>query len=373
MKKKIAAIVIFIFVLVFPMVSWPMLFPLDKTEINENRPPKKFPSFSNSFISEFDEFFTDHVPFRNNYIKAYSAFEVWLNGLYAKILDKLNVPYYVSKNNVLFGKEDWLFFLGDNSLSYYQGTNLPTEEELASFVEKAEKVNNYFVSQGKEFKIFIAPNKDQIYFEFLPNGISVKNSTKRIDMIVDYFQKHSNVEVIYPKQQLIASKENCQLYYKCDTHWNHAGGYYGTLPLLDALNIQRGEVIMEKIPYSSGDMLNMIAGNPVEDLDFNVNYRPEFSADIKFSNEQYYCTSTNPNGKNLFLLGDSFRHSMVPILSKEFTKSVFNTRNSFAAGALYETEFAQADTIIFECVERYEQYMFGANEVFDTFIKLYNL
>ena len=373
MKKKIAVIVIFIVVLVFPMVTWPILYRFDNTEITENRPLTPFPKFSNSFISDFDEFFTDHVPFRNDYIKFHSTVEAWINGLYQKLLKALNVPYYISKNQVLFGKEDWLFYLGDQSLSYYQGTNLLTDEQLASYVEKAEKVNDYFISQGKEFKIFIAPNKDQIYFEFMPDGIKVKTDNKRVDRIVEYFKQHSNVDVIYPKQELLEAKTEMQLYYKYDTHWNNAGGHFGTLPLLDALNISRGEVVITQTSRMGGDLVNMIAGEAKQDFEFNVNYRPEFSVELGFENEAYIGKSTNPNGRKLFLLGDSFRASMVDTLSKEYTDVILSTRNSFNADRRYEKEFAEADTVVFECVERYEQFMFGLGGDFDKFISFYNL
>ena len=111
MKKNIAVIIIFIFVLVFPMVAWPALQSFDsKVAVNENRQKAPFPKFDNNVIVNFDKFFTDRLPIRNSLIKVYSSLEMAFNNLYSKILELLNVPYYSSKNYVLFGKEDWLFF-----------------------------------------------------------------------------------------------------------------------------------------------------------------------------------------------------------------------------------------------------------------------
>ena len=372
MKKKLISIIIFLFVLVFPVVAWPLLVHLDNTNINENRKPAPFPEFSNEFVSDFDKFLTDHAPLRNSLIKMYSGFESWTNKIYEDMLNAIGIPYYSSKNNALFGKEDWLFYLGDKSLDYYQGKNIPSEQELAIFVEKAEKINNYFISKGKQFKIFIAPNKEQVYSEFLPNGIYVFNQQKRIDVIVDYFKAHSNVEIIYPKQELLDAKEMGQIYYKYDTHWNSAGGYFGTLPLLQALNIEIGEVKLEESSRMGGDLLNMIAVEPKEDVEFKVDYRPEISFQINFENDTYRCTSDNPNGKNLFLIGDSFREKMINTLGKEFTNSAFGTRLSYTNTNFYEEEFEQADTVVFQCVERYEQHMF-TSELFDKFITQYSL
>ena len=78
MKKNIAVIIIFIFVLVFPMVAWPALQSFDsKVAVNENRQKAPFPKFDNN-------------------VKVYSSLEMAFNNLYSKILELLNVPYYSS-------------------------------------------------------------------------------------------------------------------------------------------------------------------------------------------------------------------------------------------------------------------------------------
>lgn len=374
MKKKIAVIVIFIVVLIFPMVCWPLLQSFDNTiEVNENRNKAPFPNFDNNVISNFDKYFTDRLPIRNSFIKLYNAIEVGFNNLYSKILESLKIPYYSSKNDVLFGKEDWLFYLGNNSLDYYQGSNVLSEQQMANYVEKAEKVNNYFADKGKQFKIFIAPNKEQIYYEFMPNGIAIKNTNKRIDVLVDYFKKHSNVEIIYPKKQLLEAKPDMQLYYKYDTHWNFAGGYIGSVELLKSLNIEIGNVeISSNICQTRTDLIDMIAGEKKLDNEININYRPEFSYGVKYENNAYICNSTNPNGKNLLLIGDSFRELMFNVLAKEYTNSIYTTRTSYSENRKYEEEIENADTIIFQCVERNEQYMFNG-EIFDKFIAYNNL
>ena len=63
---------------------------------------------------------------------------------------------------------------------------------------------------------------------------------------------------------------------------------------------------------------------------------------------------------------------MFPTLAKEFTNSIFTTRSSYGANKRYEKELETADTVILECVERYEQYMFNG-ELLDRFIEYYNL
>ncbi len=371
MKKKIAAIVIFIFVLVFPMVSWPILFPLDNTELNENRKLAEFPQFNNEFFINFDKYFTDHVPFRNDYIRFYSKFDNWFNKVYSKLLNSMGYYHFVSKWNVLFGKEDWLFYLGDDSLKYYVGSNLPTKEELDTMIEKLEKVDRYFKSLGKEFAVFIAPNKEQIFFEFMPDGIRVVNQKKRMDMILEYLQENSDVKFIYPKEEILEAKKDRQVYYKYDTHWNLAGSYAGVLPLLEALGISAGEGILTEVVATNGDLTDMIGEERKKSIGYDLIYRPEYSYNIVNNNDNFTCSSTNPNGKNLLLLGDSFRIDMIPILAKEYQTSNFYPSTYFSNKTPCEAEFAAADTIIFESVERYEKSRFLG--LVDKFIEMYNL
>ena len=379
MKKKIAAIIIFIVVLVFPMVSWPMLFPLDNTKLNENRNPTPFPKFDNEFFINFDKFFTDHLPFRNDYIKLYSQIDMGINNLYQKMLASMGVPFYITKNEAIVGKEDWLFFEGEagKSLAYYQAANLPSEEELAAMVESVEKVSNYFKSQGKEFVFYIAPNKEQVYSEYMPNGIHVRSEVKRVDMIVDYFHKHSDVKILYPKEELLEAKKERQIYYKHDTHWNEAGGYYGSLPLLEALGITPGEVTFTEKEVTGGDLADMIASGEKHDTAYEVKYRPEIEVtgpEIDLTPEiikgKVHCSSTNTNGKNLFVLGDSFRVSMIEVLAKEYTTSNFYSCIWFPGDDYCQEEIEQADTIVFETVERGEQ---GFFDLINEFIRIYNL
>jgi len=374
MKKKIAAIVIFIFVLVFPMVAWPLLDYVDNTELEENREPEKYPNFSNSFFTDFDKYFLEQIPIRNSMIRFYKMMEDYFGRGYEKILNLLNLNYYREINNVIFGEEDWLFYFGDNSLGYYRGTNLPSEGELKSYVNKAEKVDKYFRSQGKEFKIFIAPNKEQMYSEYMPKGIKEAEGDKRIDKIVNYFKENSTVEVVYAKDALLSQKKESQVYYKQDTHWNKAGAHIGAIELLNSLGIASQKVAFEEIKHNAGDLANMIARPAVEDVDYNYNYKPEIQLQISSSDAYHHeSESTNPNSKNLLMLGDSFRISMIETLGKEFSNSKYYHRMVYNGSNRLENEFNEADVIVVQAVERYDNDIFGNGGVLDRIIALNKL
>lgn len=355
------------------MVAWPLLDYIDNTPLQENREPAQYPNFSNSFFTDFDKYFLEQIPIRNSLIRFYSIMEDYFGRGYEKILNQLNLNYYREINDVIFGEEDWLFYFGDNSLAYYRGTNLPTESELASYVKKAEKVDEYFRSQGKEFRIFVAPNKEQMYSEYMPKGIK-EGEKKRIEMIVNYFKANSSVEIVYAKDALVEAKKEMQVYYKQDTHWNRAGAHIGALELLKSLGYECERATFETTTRNIADLALMLARPAIEDVDFNYNYKPEYELNITSTDDFHFeVNSTNANDKKLLLLGDSFRKSMMDTLGKEFTNSKFYHRSVFNAGNRLVDEFNDADVIVLQAVERYDNDIFGNGGALDRIIQFNNL
>lgn len=111
-------------------------------------------------------------------------------------------------------------------------------------------------------------------------------------------------------------------------------------------------------------------------MEFEVSYRPDINA-VVTSDENHYanfiCESDNPNGKTLFIMGDSFRENMLPILAKEYSKVYGYHRTRFNHDEntkCFEEEMNQADTIVFQAVERVGDDLF---DVIDRYCEAYNI
>lgn len=375
MKKKLAATIIFVVILVFPMVFWPLLNLADNTQIDENRALASYPdTFDNEYFSNFDKYFLDHLPLRNVSISVYNSAKLMFNTSYDKLLTALNLEHYIEQNGVVFGEGDWLFYSNDNSLDFYRGTNLPSPDKLQQYVERATLISEYFKSQGKDFVVMVSPNKEQIYSEHMPNGIKVQSQVKRLDMINEYFAENSDVKFLYPKQALLDAKQSYQVYYKQDTHWSRAGAYIGAMELLDLINVPRGDVSMTAFDSYKADLAKMLLQAPIKDIDYICDYRAEVNLDVDFDDEVFSCKTDNPNGRKLFLIGDSFRENMVEVISKEFCESTLIHRSKFNEDYNYfERQISEADVVVFQVVERYESKLFGDNGIMEKFISLYNL
>ncbi len=357
MVKKKIAVIVFIIILVLPIITWPFLVGVDKTELEENREPASFPQFSDNFFVGLNDYLTDRVPFRNLVISNYSEFELYLQKHYEVILNWFGEDFYMIKNDVLFGKKDWLFFAGDEALPQYKGLNQFSDEVLTEYVHKAEKVKDYFASQNKQFCIFIAPNKEQIYSEYMP-GILVDNQIKQMDRLAQFFSENSTVPVIYPKDELLTYKQNnsqTEIYYRQDSHWNDVGAYIGCKALFSSLNKEIGDLIFTEYMTTGGDLSNLIARSGTSYPAYHLDYQ-----------------SKQVNSGSLLLVGDSFRSAMGSVLNQEFASAKLYHRSDYYQTGLAD-DFETADIIVLEAVERYEAQIFAPGGMLDSLIRQFDL
>lgn len=137
-----------------------------------------------TFAEEYDNYFNDQLPFRNNLIK--------LN---------LLIDYFVfdrsANSKVIIGKDNWLFY--DNKddgdpIGCYQGNNLYTEAELQEIAENCVKQRNFLAERNIKFIIFIAPNKERIYSEDMPDRFETPADNYRVLQIVNYLERKYGFE-----------------------------------------------------------------------------------------------------------------------------------------------------------------------------------
>ena len=125
------------------------------------------------------------------------------------------------EDSVIAGKDGWLFFA--ETLDDYTGTDLMSSRELFSAASNVALMEEYCRTNGKEFTFIIAPNKNSLYGEFMPDyGVTAKTSNaKRLHSLLDQM----NVEYV----DLFAAfgEEEETLYFAHDSHWNSRGAALG--------------------------------------------------------------------------------------------------------------------------------------------------
>lgn len=305
-----------------------------------------------TYAEEYEEYFNDSIPFRNNLVTLNTA-----------------IDYFVfnrsTSTRVTVGKDNWLFYVytedGD-PIGCYQGTNLFSNEELEAMAQNCLEVQAYLNEQGKEFIIFVAPNKERIYYDKMPKQYGLPADTYQALQVVEYLRNNTDIRVVYPYDELMQAKESLEqnIYYKTDTHWNWIGGYVGTTALMRELGIEMPGIEGDEVTITtSGDIAGDLAGmlNLKKQLAYiDHEYTVEGYDTHNVENIEwdfvtvfvYHAEGADP--RRIYVYRDSFASYMSPYIGSQFTDTYMRYRNTYT----YEDFVEQnSDIFVYETVERY--------------------
>lgn len=397
MKKKVQIIKICIFtgMLLLPTLLWygirvfsPQTYQkldYDLGEKTEVEFPEEF--HIENYTRQLEAFYDDNAPFRSTLIswqqKLSGALErVYGNHLQSRLTRLIYgadsgdflAPQIVG-NTVLLGRDNWLFYAGDDSISYYRGTNALEQEQMAIYLDLMVQLQDLCDEKGIQLQFLILPNKEQVYSQYMPSYV-IEDTYRRTNRFVDYVREHSNVPLIYPLLELQQAGTSWQTYHQYDTHWNHAGAYIGTQALYKALGLPATDLQnleVNRCAATTSDLLILggldASGYPAEQ-DYAIDYRPEVTlTDIQGDLQPmsiYTARSDCGNDTNFVMIGDSFRCFMIDYLAKDFTHCVITYRETSDNRTDYPQEVVEsirnADILVMEAVERYDSKLFPAIE-----------
>ncbi|MBE5911469.1 alginate O-acetyltransferase AlgX-related protein [Pseudobutyrivibrio sp.] len=279
------------------------------------------------------------------------------------VSDENYFPLHVYQD-VIIARDGWLFLYGENEIQCYQGTNLLTEEELQNYASKINQLQALCSAQGKELYIYIAPNKSQVYSQYMPT-VDIASSYKRAQQLTSYVTENCSTPFLYPLTESLTAAGIYQTYYKYDSHWNHLGALYGTNALYAAMGVEQTDPSQWITGTSDADKYELYTymGIPDDmvthdDIEYTMDYRPEVTVN-GLNTESMVChtTSDGANDKKLCVIGDSFRVNMMPYLAKDFTSCTFCHRDYMNE---IHSDIKNADIIVIEAVERYDYEAFNA-------------
>ena len=286
-----------------------------------------------SFANQYTAYFNDNFGFRkmlmslNSYIKF-------------KYLNTSAVP------DVILGKSDWLYYRP--SLEDSSGNTLFTPEELLSMKKSIERQSQWMAERGIYYLIVIAPNKETIYPEYLPDKINLSNHQTQLDQLLTAVGTSQNVHFLDLRECLLKSKKSgdYNLYFRTDTHWNSYGAYIGYneivqkladhFPSLTPPSTSGSNISLNPIPVS-GDLANMLALHGI----LNEN------APITVTNG----VSTDANKiHKVVVFRDSFFNALSPYFGINFEQTInYSATDKFDASVI-TNDPPQAVLVI--CVQR---------------------
>ena len=278
---------------------------------------------------------------------------------------------------VILGRHNWLFYTGNDSLSYYQGTNVMTVAQMNEWVVVMNELQAICDKKGIQLAFMSMPNREIVYAEHMPTYTNVI-TPRRSEVLKDYIDENTDLTYVYPLEEMKAFKSYFQVCFKYDTHWNPTGAFIGTQTLYRELGLANTSLLEVKVTSSMnkvGDIFGiggLNKNNYPNDYDYTVHYRTDLTPNTVYSMSNGNMVITEcakaPNKQNIVLFGDSFRNAMTPYLQKDFTRCTVAHRDllcnnmSVPVSAYNPTMVAEvknADILVVCSVERYDYNIIG--------------
>ncbi len=224
-----AIVALFIAVIAIPGVG--LALGVGRTTISESemRTLATWPQWSwqtdqlIAWPSAFRRYFDDHFALRAPLIDWRSAaIWTWLGAS----------PF----DTVIAGKDNWLFYADDGGLrDWVQEDPFPTAE-LADWRDTLVRRRAFLAKRGIHFVFAIAPDKQMVYPEFMPDTLHRLRNDYRADQLIAYMRRTTpDFEIIDLRDAVRAAKSTQLLYHRYDTHWNDRGALVAYQVLARAL------------------------------------------------------------------------------------------------------------------------------------------
>ncbi len=308
----------------------------EESDVNKGHELEKEKNSTNSgnAVSDIVSDFTDDLAGKEEGAKAA-----------AKISKTASMGISIESTQVLLGKEDWLFYKttedGD-PIADYQGNNHYSDESLVRIAGKLESYAQIMNSYGSDFYIMSIPNKSNVYSEYMPDSVERYDTVTKTDGLMDYLTNQSSVKVINTKPDLLAAKDQYQIYYSTDTHFNEIGAFVASQTVLQCITNQKQDLKTAKF--------NVVNENYSGDLAALCEMQDIFNEDTQYSLDTNTVDVSKKSDKRILIIGDSFADVIQPVLSNYFAE--VNTVGVWSFDMSMVSSYAP-DIVIWECAERY--------------------
>ena len=305
--------------------------------------------------------------------------------------------FSLNERQVIVGK-DGFFFLGNGFgaiIDKTTGTFPYNARDIDIWTGKLKTLQDWYEKQGIQFIVVVASNKHTIYSDKLPDKIVYKEGENFTDVIVKQ-ALDKNIHILNLKEVLREKKEDKQLYFYTDTHWNNYGAQLGYINTMQFLNNTYGQeykipryTMKEEKVSGGGDLSNLLKINKLlstsheKDYNFIFNEKRTISygkitkknglskctPNVKKKFNHYTINKKALNKEKLLYLCDSFGLVNSPLYEETF-HTLWRFHISYTHGKML-TEFIKKnkpDIVIYQVIER----DLGNNSIVDDFPNIVN-
>lgn len=330
-KPVRAKTILLIFLVLLGGIALINLLTPEKTfSENENRYLKKRPEFSlealfhGNFTADFDEYIIDQFALRDRWV-----------GI--KALSELALQKHAS-GGVYFAADDYLIEMFDTVDETQYAKNL---EAVAEFSRRAEE------GLGLRTRVILAPTASRILSDKLPFR------APEISQQALLVQAATAIPGLLDVSEALARHKDEFIYYRTDHHWTSLGAFYayrdwreaegGTVPSLDGFDQEilsdrffgttyskaslystSPDTITAFLPRGIGPYsVEYVTLNRVTDTLYDRSYldkKDKYAAFLSGNQPVIHITTSNPNGKRLLLIKDSYANAFVQFALADFSE-----------------------------------------------------
>jgi alginate O-acetyltransferase complex protein AlgJ len=273
-----------------------------------------------TFPTRFETYLTENFPARlrlthPNYWVRYT------------LLDQQVFP------KTLVGSDGWLYYTAEQNLADFQKTNLLNARQIENIQNNIDRLGKFSREQGIPFVLLIAPNKETIYPEHVPEIFRPLGTTSRLDQILTNIKFPDNIQVIDPRELLLRAKTDRLVYYKTDTHWNFNGVCIAYSQLMNAIQNRLPDTYLLKCENLkivtgrfenddlSGDLSQLLTLQKIITEDNYEGMLVSPKASLTQKNGRKWIASEIPGSTlpKIMVYRDSFFTKLVPLLSENFS------------------------------------------------------
>lgn len=343
MKKKILYSIYI--VCMFAMCLAPTIFTLVHTEKNQRESDVEKPSIkvngkiNMGYLEELDDYFSKTFTFRNDLITAD-----------AKIMKSV----FGQSNNdqIIVGKEGWLFFA--ETLDDYKGVTTITKRGANNIARTIELIQKVMEKGGSDFVFTIAPNKNSLYSQYMPESIKKLSNQKNYDMVKEAMK---NYDINYFDLFDFIGEKDEILYCKTDSHWNNKGAAITCTELMNRLNKQgtdyNGIKSEKKFDYT-GDLQEMLFPDTTKASEDNYYFGNEkninYTSPMKDVEAVSITTENSEKKDAIMMFRDSFGNAIIPYIADEYKACTFSKAMPYN---LTIAQLRGVDDVVIEIVERH--------------------
>ena len=291
-----------------------------------------------NYLQEMGEYFNDHFAFRSELVTLDALIRTSVFGV-------------SPVSDVIAGENGWLYYTA--TLDDFQHNNPVSDRILFNIAHNLSLMQQYTESLGVEFLFTVAPNKNSLYGENMPQKLQYQFSAESdMERLLFWLEKE---QVNYVDLFSLFREQDEILYYQRDSHWNQKGAVMVYNTLLDTCG-KPHETYENHLTQITNDFYG-----DLNQLLFPAGARPE--TDIRYTGgstwtysqgetveDSLIITECEGGSQTLLMYRDSFGNSLIPFLSEEFSQAIYSKNVPYTM-----TDIAAywPDLLIVERVERH--------------------